>query len=245
MKKLLLLTVSLLGCFAAAQAQDLITTRSGEDIEAKVLEVRTKEVKYKKFSFLDGPTYSISKKDILMIRYENGEKDIFDGYSDYTPQAEAQVHPGMHYRDYKFLYKPRLYVRQPYDRYSPGWSGFASVVIPGLGQAINGEWGRAATFFTLNILSNVMINGRRKYDAQGNYYYDESVVPYVIIGAIVDIWSVFDAVRVAKVKNMYEQDMRGLEASVDMKVEPFLTYMPAGTVQGCKPAAGLSLKVRF
>ena len=62
----------------ALVAQDIITKKDGEDIQAKVLEVLTSEIKYKKFDFQDGPTYTELKSNILMIRYENGLKDIFD-----------------------------------------------------------------------------------------------------------------------------------------------------------------------
>ncbi|MGN6213958.1 hypothetical protein [Parafilimonas sp.] len=59
-------------------AQDTITLKNSDDIKAKVLEVTTTEIKYKKFENLNGPTYSILKSDILLIRYENGTKDIFN-----------------------------------------------------------------------------------------------------------------------------------------------------------------------
>ena len=58
-------------------AQDIITKRDGVDIEAKVLEVTDEYVKYKKFDYQDGPTYNVKTSEILIIRYENGSKDIF------------------------------------------------------------------------------------------------------------------------------------------------------------------------
>lgn len=60
-----------------SKAQDIITKRNGDDIQAKVLEISDTEIKYKKFNFLDGPTYTEEKSKILIIRYENGSKDIF------------------------------------------------------------------------------------------------------------------------------------------------------------------------
>jgi hypothetical protein len=60
-------------CFS----QDIITKKSSEDIQAKVIEVTTTDIKYKKFDNQNGPTYSILKSDVLMVRYENGTKDIF------------------------------------------------------------------------------------------------------------------------------------------------------------------------
>ncbi|MCG6187691.1 hypothetical protein [Maribellus maritimus] len=77
MKKLLLTISVILGVLHLCIAQDLITKITGEDIQAKVLEVNQGEIKYKRFSNLDGPVFTLSKADILMIRYENGTKDIF------------------------------------------------------------------------------------------------------------------------------------------------------------------------
>lgn len=59
-------------------SQDTITNKKSEDIYSKVLEVTTSEIKYKKFDNLNGPTFTILKSDVIMIRYENGTKDIFN-----------------------------------------------------------------------------------------------------------------------------------------------------------------------
>ena len=58
-------------------SQDIITTKNGEDIQSKVMEISLKELKYKNFNNLNGPLISILKSDVLMVRYENGTKDIF------------------------------------------------------------------------------------------------------------------------------------------------------------------------
>lgn len=61
-------------CFA----QDIIVQKDGSIIQAKVLEVGTTEVKYKKWSNQDGPSYAIAKSNILAITYQNGEKESFN-----------------------------------------------------------------------------------------------------------------------------------------------------------------------
>ena len=76
MKNLLFVFIVLLGF--TSYAQDIITTKKGEDIKAKVLEITIQEVKYKKVENPDSPIYTLLKSDILMIRYENGSKDIFN-----------------------------------------------------------------------------------------------------------------------------------------------------------------------
>lgn len=57
-------------------AQDIIYKTDGSAEEVKVVQVGEDEIQYKKFSNLDGPVYVISKKDIVLITYENGEYDM-------------------------------------------------------------------------------------------------------------------------------------------------------------------------
>jgi hypothetical protein len=61
-------------CFA----QDIIIKVNGEEIKSKILEVNQGEIKYKVFDYQSGPSYTVSKSEIFMIRYENGSKDIFN-----------------------------------------------------------------------------------------------------------------------------------------------------------------------
>jgi len=58
-------------------AQDKIYLKSGENINAKIIEVNLNDVKYNKYTNLEGPLYTIVKSDIHMVIYENGETDIF------------------------------------------------------------------------------------------------------------------------------------------------------------------------
>lgn len=58
-------------------AQDVIVKKDGSTILSKVQEINENNVKYKKFSNLQGPTYTMGKADILSINYENGDKDDF------------------------------------------------------------------------------------------------------------------------------------------------------------------------
>ncbi|WP_162053081.1 hypothetical protein [Pontibacter pamirensis] len=61
-----------------AQAQDLITKRTGEKVEAKVLEISTLEVKYKLFSNMEGPTYVVPKSEIMLIQYPDNTSETFE-----------------------------------------------------------------------------------------------------------------------------------------------------------------------
>ncbi|MCL2042033.1 MAG: hypothetical protein FWG84_08375 [Bacteroidales bacterium] len=76
-KRFFIFVASMLLSVAGAWAQDIITLRNGDDIEALVQEIGTDEVKYKKFENPNGPNYTLKKSEIFMIRYVNGSKDVF------------------------------------------------------------------------------------------------------------------------------------------------------------------------
>lgn len=69
-------------------SQDNIIMINGDEIKSKVVEIDEGKVKYKKFENLSGPTYVVPISEVLMIRYENGEKDIFN-----TSKQEEVVEP--------------------------------------------------------------------------------------------------------------------------------------------------------
>jgi hypothetical protein len=77
MKKKIFLLLLMAGQFMAGSAKDVIVLKNTTPIEAKVLEVTPTEVKYKKISNLEGPTYVIYKSEINTIVYENGEVESF------------------------------------------------------------------------------------------------------------------------------------------------------------------------
>ena len=97
MKHLFLLIAA---CIATvAQAQDVIVKRDGSTILTKVLEVNQADIKYKKFSNQQGPTYTINKSEVMAINYESGDKDTFED----APQPAKQEADD----------KPEIIVAQP------------------------------------------------------------------------------------------------------------------------------------
>lgn len=58
-------------------SQDIIYKNDGSEIKSKVIEISSDVIKYKKFSNLDGPLYNLSKAEVFMIVYENGEREVF------------------------------------------------------------------------------------------------------------------------------------------------------------------------
>jgi hypothetical protein len=89
MKQTALISLAVIFSTTLCLSQDIITTKTGEDILAKITEVGHTEIKYKKFDNPDGPLFTLLKSDVLMIRYENGTKDIFTE----EPKNNAVIHP--------------------------------------------------------------------------------------------------------------------------------------------------------
>lgn len=76
-----------------AIAQDVIIFKNGEEKNVKVIEILPTEIKYKNFENLDGPLYAEEKAKIFMIRYENGQKDVFKDAAKETPAKTEAVQP--------------------------------------------------------------------------------------------------------------------------------------------------------
>ena len=237
-------------------AQDTITRKDGQDIIAKVLEVNTNEIVYKLYDEPDGPTYVVNKSEILLIRYESGRNEVINNnhaaselfYTDREPVEGLSA--GMKYRQLKQLYNYKEYTPALADRYSLGGAGIASFFIPGLGQMICNEFGRGFLFLlgstgcsvagTLTLASGVY------YDDYGNSYMDEDSAFFGLAlyacALLIDISAITNAVRVAKVKNMYEQDLKKTLA-YEIELHPSLDYAKIGG--SYQPVAGLTLALRF
>jgi hypothetical protein len=59
-------------------SQDVLYTVSGKKLETKVVEINTTDIKYKNPENLEGPTYVISKSDIVLIQFANGLTQIIN-----------------------------------------------------------------------------------------------------------------------------------------------------------------------
>jgi hypothetical protein len=60
------------------KAQDTIIKNSGDTVLAKITEIASGQIKYKRSNFPDGPSYLELKSDIVMIRYASGLKESFE-----------------------------------------------------------------------------------------------------------------------------------------------------------------------
>lgn len=88
MKKQIILTMLSLAALNVA-AQDVVVKKDGSTILAKVLEVSQDNIKYKKFSNQNGPTYTINLSDIISVNYENGEKETYDVSANLASESQS------------------------------------------------------------------------------------------------------------------------------------------------------------
>ena len=225
--------LSALAFFAvSAAAQDFVTKRNGEDIAAIVDEVGPDYVRFRLWDEPDGVTYTMLKNEILMIRYATGRNEVFDQMS------SLAVAPMMKYKEMAKVYDYRLYQKSLYDRYSPAGSGVASFFIPGLGQMICGEWGRGFAWLGGHV-GCYMLTGISAIAES------DTLVLMSIAGLLaIDICAIVDGVRVAKVKNMYMEDLRRSGYyGLDVDLYPSVNYVR--TTSGVQPTAGMTLALRF
>ena len=89
--KTIFLCVLMLFSFSLIRAQDQITLKNGETINAKVAEVGINEIKYYKASNAEGPVYVVSKGDVAQITYQNKTTDVFNNAPASNGQASTEV----------------------------------------------------------------------------------------------------------------------------------------------------------
>jgi len=203
----------------ALQAQDIITLRNGEDIMAKVYEIGSTEIKYKRFDNLQGPTYTIEKIRIFMITYENGIREVFANET--TIQSHTQKH------------------QQPTPGYipkSPALAWFCSFLLPGVGQFYNGDAGKGVLFLLGNIAGYSIV-----------YVSDEGSGPLGAILVLVTwIGAQIDAPSSAKRKNRehgyFSWNLCNSDATLALYPD-FKLYPISGNP--IMPTYGLGLKLKF
>lgn len=126
-------------------AQDMIKLKSGEDLQTKVIEIGTTEIKYKKFDNLDGPTYTVTKEEVVEIKYKNGTVDDFSYSSTPTAQPTPSTVIDEEYRkkrkkaDAQQAYDLNMRI---YNARIKGGTLFTSIGVPtfacGIGLTIGG-----------------------------------------------------------------------------------------------------------
>ena len=108
------------------------------------------------------------------------------------------------YRINKTKYDYRSYDYRKSDPCSPAVAGFASLLLPGTGQMISGEFGRGAAFFGgYAACITIFISGSLVHDINTAVALD--LIGFMGVVAV-DLISVVDAVRVAKLNNLVFRD---------------------------------------
>ena len=175
-------------------------------------------------------------------------------FASFSLSAFCQDVPNIpNYPNYEALrmrYSTKGYVAMPGDRHNVVASGVASAFLPGLGECLNGEWGRGMGKFGIGLFcvggasaSTALMLGGMGYRG-GEVRQIIGFFGILLFGSAtiaLDVWSVIDAVRIAKVKNLYERDCR--KASADVRVLPKFDVLALG--DGARTTAGLSLVVNF
>jgi len=112
-------------------SQDMITYKNGTEVKAKVLEVNSSEVKFRKMDNPDGPLYTALKSELFMIKYENGTTELFSSETKPQPVSEKRI------SEKKSPDYPRV-------RYNGPRVGFTSIG-PGTTRQWLSERGRSST----------------------------------------------------------------------------------------------------
>lgn len=181
------------------------------------------------------------------------------------------------YKDYKNQYDTESYEHQPDDPYSLLRVGIASAIIPGFGQTLCGEGSRGSLFMIGGAALAVACFSRADlYSYQtgndniypGHIYHDPNNKRktdiifqkyFFLLAALYvgyDIYNICDAVHIAKVKNMYYQDLKNNTSTLNMSLEPFLSTTippyssisltsPPVAASSVSPVAGVTLKLSF
>jgi len=152
----------------------------------------------------------------------------------------------------KLKYDSYQYIPELGDPYNPAISGLCSFFVPGLGQMLSGEVGRGLGFLGGYVGCYAICGvGYYQFLNSASGYSGYSGNPVTGFGTMflgfggmvaVSIWSIVDAVNVAKVNNMYIRDLRKT-SSVNFEVEPFIETLTINN-QIVKPV-GLTMRVTF
>lgn len=145
------------------------------------------------------------------------------------------------------------YIPEYGDPYNPALSGVCSLFVPGLGQMLSGETGRGLAFMGGYIGCAVLVEAGAVQFTSNNFRYlgnsgysGNSGVGVMLIGlggmAAIEIWSIFDAVKVAKVNNMYIRSLRRT-SSLNLEISPYVDHISI-TNQVSNPI-GMTMRVKF
>lgn len=202
------------------------------------------------------------KSQILMIRYGSERNEVFNtastpscGYGATNRDPADGIRAGMKYKELKHIYHYGDWYSVLGNKHNPALMEVYSWLIPGLGQMISDEVGRGLGWFGGAVGCSVFmevgagVSAGAEYYNGYDWYYDEgqTITGTVLLLAgslamlTVDICAIVDACRVAKVRNVYEQDLKKMNYSFEQ--HPSVDYIRIAN--GVQPTAGLTFAMRF
>jgi hypothetical protein len=221
MKTLVIAFALIFVCWFAS-AQDNIVFKDGTEVKAKVQEITTTEVVYKRHDNLEGPVYRVERGKVFIIQFENGTTEVV------SPLNLNQV-PGTSYNGRRQL------VGSAYR--SPGLAWLFSFIVPGGGQYYNRQYGKGAAMSALwlgGIITAATSTGHYRNDSGGSVCYTDYNGNYICnndryyrrvdtqrtIGMVTLygswIWSMIDAPIIAARTN--RRNAKGLTSLLDFNV---------------------------
>jgi len=154
------------------------------------------------------------------------------------------------------MYDTHQYIKQFGDPYNPVLAGVASYFVPGLGQILCDESSRGLSFLGGYVgCFGLMVWGYTEmyvsiFENLDSNTYSSSVMrgsgkmALGVVGMLgVGIWSIVDAVHVAKVNNMYYQDHFKRSSAVNLEIAPYAE--PITMFNQVTVPVGLTLKATF
>ena len=149
------------------------------------------------------------------------------------------------YKINKTKYDYSTWTYEEGDPYNPTTCGVLSI-IPGVGQMVAHEFGRGAAFFGgfagCFFMSAVGTGVAMGSSNETTLVLGVGLMVVSLAGAAaIDIWSIVDATRVAKVNNLAWRDRNN--TGLNLRIEPFIS--PIQTYEATKTQVGLSLIVNF
>lgn len=175
---------------------------------------------------------------------------------EYFAKNADQVLPGLKYSQLKNLYNPNDVVYLADPEYGTG-RAWLNLLVPGLAQFTMGEGGLGAKYLGLAILGDA-IASVAYYDYymyethdddahKGIFPYNQSLIYGMIGGAAITvcscIFSIINAQKVAKVKSLYDYDLKKLGRRVSFETMPFIAPVRVG--DKVQPAAGVTFAMQF
>ncbi len=202
MKKIIFILILFLCIRIVSIAQDKIFKLNGSVINCKIVEVNNANIKY----LLDNNTHTnlISKAKVFKISY-NGKNEFI------------LSKPNLSYRHLKNFYSASNYTDNASNYYNLALIGVTSLILPGIGHFIVGEPFKGlllllspVPFFyglSTGIISIIIF----KEIALGISLLCASLAYFIGITT----YAVLNAIKIAKVKNMYHSDLRRQYLSLD------------------------------